>query len=100
ERSPAWEKGVAVFAAQAEGGIGLLSVLGLLLVVPILVLLNGFFVAAEFALVSVRKTRIEELVARGVKGARSVEAAMKSLDRSIAATQLGITLASIGLGFV
>jgi CBS domain containing-hemolysin-like protein len=94
------EKGVAVFATEPLGGTGLLSVLGLLLVVPALVLLNGFFVAAEFALVSVRKTRVEELVAQGVKGARSVETAMKSLDRSIAATQLGITLASIGLGFV
>jgi CBS domain containing-hemolysin-like protein len=62
--------------------------------------LNGLFVAAEFALVSVRKTRIEELVKRGVSGARSVELAMRKLDRSIAATQLGITLASIGLGFV
>jgi CBS domain containing-hemolysin-like protein len=68
--------------------------------VPALVVLNGLFVAAEFALVSVRKTRVEELVAQGVKGARAVEAAMRSLDRSIAATQLGITLASIGLGFV
>jgi CBS domain containing-hemolysin-like protein len=75
------------------------DVLGLL-TVPALVLLNGLFVAAEFALVSVRKTRVEELVARGVKGARAVEAAIRTLDRSIAATQLGITLASIGLGFV
>jgi CBS domain containing-hemolysin-like protein len=71
-----------------------------LLTVPALVVLNGLFVAAEFSLVSVRKTRIEELVKRGVKGARSVEAAMHKLDRSIATTQLGITLASIGLGFV
>jgi CBS domain containing-hemolysin-like protein len=71
-----------------------------LLVIPALVVLNGLFVAAEFALVAVRKTRIEELVQRGVKGARSVESAMNRLDRSIAATQLGITLASIGLGFV
>ena len=71
-----------------------------LLTVPALVLLNGLFVAAEFALVSVRKTRIEELAARGVKGARAVEKAMAALDRSIAATQLGITFASIALGFV
>jgi CBS domain containing-hemolysin-like protein len=71
-----------------------------LLTVPALVLLNGLFVAAEFALVSVRKTRVEELVHQGVAGARAVESAMRHLDRSIAATQLGITLASIGLGFV
>jgi putative hemolysin len=71
-----------------------------LLLIPALVVLNGLFVAAEFSLVSVRKTRIEELISRGVKSARSVESAMNRLDRSIAATQLGITLASIGLGFV
>ncbi len=71
-----------------------------LLFIPALVVLNGLFVAAEFALVSVRKTRVEELVERGIKSARSVESALRHLDRSIAATQLGITLASIGLGFV
>jgi putative hemolysin len=71
-----------------------------LLVVPALIVLNGLFVAAEFSLVSVRKTRIEELIHQGVLGARAVEAALDRLDRSIAATQLGITLASIGLGFV
>jgi putative hemolysin len=71
-----------------------------LLLIPALVVLNGLFVAAEFSLVSVRKTRIEELLKRGVKSARSVESALLRLDRSIAATQLGITLASIGLGFV
>jgi putative hemolysin len=88
-----------VFAA-AEGGPGLLwDVLGLLLV-PALVLLNGLFVAAEFALVSVRKTRVEELQARGVGGTRPVLEAIGKLDDSIAATQLGITLASIALGFV
>jgi CBS domain containing-hemolysin-like protein len=72
----------------------------LLLTVPLLVGLNGLFVAAEFALVAVRKTRVEQLVSHGVKGARAVEGAVANLDRSIAATQLGITLASIALGFV
>jgi CBS domain containing-hemolysin-like protein len=70
-----------------------------LLSLPILVGLNAFFVAAEFALVAVRWTRVEELVRRGVKGAAAVEYAIEHLDRSIAATQLGITLASIALGF-
>ncbi len=65
---------------------------------PILVGLNGYFVAAEFALVAVRKTRVEELVRHGIQGAKSVESALANLDRSIAATQLGITLSSIGLG--
>jgi CBS domain containing-hemolysin-like protein len=68
--------------------------------IPALVLLNGFFVAAEFSLVAVRRTRIEELLSRRVKGARAVLAAIDRLDRSIAATQLGITAASIGLGSV
>jgi CBS domain containing-hemolysin-like protein len=69
-----------------------------LLSIPILVVINGLFVAAEFALVSLRKTQIEELVHQGVKGAKAVEKAVARLDRSISATQLGITLASIGLG--
>ncbi|MFO0878666.1 MAG: hemolysin family protein [Gemmataceae bacterium] len=75
------------------------SLFGLLLV-PALVVLNGLFVAAEFALVSVRKTRVEEMLARGIAGSRSVLDAITVLDDSIAATQLGITVASIGLGFV
>jgi CBS domain containing-hemolysin-like protein len=65
---------------------------------PILIALNGFFVAAEFALVAVRKTRVEELVRHGIKGAQSVLTAIEQITRSIAATQLGITLCSIALG--
>jgi CBS domain containing-hemolysin-like protein len=75
------------------------DVLGLLSM-PALVALNGLFVAAEFALVSVRKTQVEEMVRLGLKKAKAVEGAIQCLDRSIAATQLGITLASIGLGWV
>jgi CBS domain containing-hemolysin-like protein len=71
-----------------------------LLLVPALVALNGLFVAAEFALVAVRKTQIEELVSQGSSAAKKVEAAMRRLDRSIAATQLGVTLASLGLGWI
>jgi CBS domain containing-hemolysin-like protein len=88
-----------VFAAAGEGSGLFWDILGLLLV-PALVVLNGLFVAAEFALVSVRKTRVEELVGQGVAGAKSVLAALDGLSSSIAATQLGITLSSIGLGFV
>jgi len=71
-----------------------------LLAIPALVALNGFFVAAEFALVAVRKTRVEELVNQGVRGASAVSSAVEHLDRTIAATQLGITLASLALGWV
>jgi putative hemolysin len=70
-----------------------------LLAVPALVALNAFFVAAEFALVAVRKTRVEEMVRQGVRGAGAVQDALARLDHSIAATQLGITLASLALGW-
>jgi CBS domain containing-hemolysin-like protein len=66
----------------------------------LLVGLNGFFVAAEFALVSVRHTRIDQLVAEGKGSAKGVQKALKHLDDYIAATQLGITLASLALGWV
>lgn len=65
-----------------------------------LVLLNGFFVAAEFALVSVRRSRIEQLVNEGSASARRVRRALDHLDTYIAATQLGITMASLAIGFV
>jgi putative hemolysin len=71
-----------------------------LLTIPALVLLNGFFVAAEFSLVAIRRTRVEEMIAHGISRARSVLAAIDSLNRTIAATQLGITLSSIALGWV
>ena len=76
-----------------------LDLLGLVAVV-VLVLLNGFFVAAEFSLVSVRQTRIAELVEKGNASAEAVQEALKNPDRVIAATQLGITLASLGLGWI
>jgi len=71
-----------------------------LLAVFLLVLANGFFVAAEFSLVSVRRTRIAELVAHGSESAEAVQKAIQNPDRVIAATQLGITLASLGLGWI
>jgi CBS domain containing-hemolysin-like protein len=81
-----------------ESSLGL-DLLGLV-AVAVLVLANGFFVAAEFALVSVRPTRIAELVDKGYPGAQWVNKALENPDRVIAATQLGITLASLGLGWV
>ncbi len=73
--------------------------LGLAAVV-VLVLANAFFVAAEFALVGARKTRLDELARAGDGKARLARRAVQSLDRYISATQLGITLASIGLGWI
>ncbi|RYX84595.1 HlyC/CorC family transporter [bacterium] len=71
-----------------------------LLFVAILVLLNGFFVASEFALVAVRRTRIDQLAAEGSSAAKIVQHQLKDLDRYIAATQVGITVASLILGGV
>jgi CBS domain containing-hemolysin-like protein len=65
-----------------------------------LVVANGFFVATEFSLVSVRKSRMESLIAAGNQRAQGVLTALKDLDGYIAATQLGITIASIGLGWI
>jgi CBS domain containing-hemolysin-like protein len=71
-----------------------------LLAVAALVATNGFFVAAEFALVSVRRTRVEELASQGNRSAVLVQRAIRDPDRFIAATQLGITMASLLLGWI
>ena len=83
-----------------EEQAGLVDIAFQLLAVLGLVLLNGFFVATEFSLVSVRRTRIETLAAEGNRRAQTVYSAIKDLDGYIAATQLGITMASIGLGWI
>src|SRR5215218_8960128 len=72
----------------------------LLLAVLVLVLLNGFFVAAEFALVRVRRSRIEEDAEEGQRGARIAVRQLDDLSRYLAACQLGITLTSLGIGFL
>lgn len=65
-----------------------------------LVLANGFFVASEFAIARVRPTQVTDWVEQGRPGARSVEHAVTHIDSYLAACQLGITLASLGLGVV
>jgi CBS domain containing-hemolysin-like protein len=75
------------------------SVLGLSAVV-VLVLANGFFVAAEFAIVAVRRSRLDQLEAEGRGGAKVAREVVGHLDRYIAACQLGITMASLGLGWI
>lgn len=69
-------------------------------IILFLLLANGFFVASEFALVSVRQTRINQLANEGDKTAKITVSALNELDKYIAATQLGITIASIALGWV
>ena len=71
-----------------------------LAVVFLLVFANGFFVAAEFALVGARRSKIDAMVARGDSRARTVRYALTHLDRYISGTQLGITLASLALGWL
>jgi CBS domain containing-hemolysin-like protein len=68
--------------------------------IAFLVLLNGFFVASEFALVKVRGSQIETLEAEGHKSARIARHVTHHLDAYLSATQLGITLTSLGLGWV
>ena len=68
--------------------------------VPLLVLLNGFFVAAEFALVKIRDTQLETLVLNGHRRAKVARRIVHNLDAALSSTQLGITLASLGLGWV
>jgi CBS domain containing-hemolysin-like protein len=74
-------------------GLGLVAVL-------VLVLANGFFVAAEFALVSVRRSRVTELVTERRTNATALQRATDQLDAHLAATQLGITISSLALGWV
>jgi Hemolysins and related proteins containing CBS domains len=78
----------------------LTSVLVKLALVLLLVLANGFFVAAEYALVSVRRSRIDSLAAQGSKRAQMVMRVLEKLTAYISATQLGVTLASLALGWV
>jgi CBS domain containing-hemolysin-like protein len=92
---------VTILAAGGPpgGGLQLDPWVGILLA-AVLVALNGFFVAAEFALVKVRPTQIEPNVERGERRARLLDHMVTHLDAYLSATQLGITLASLGLGWI
>jgi CBS domain containing-hemolysin-like protein len=71
-----------------------------LLLAVVLLALNGFFVAAEFALLASRRSRIEQLAASGNKAARSALAGIRELSLMLAGAQLGITMCSLGLGII
>jgi CBS domain containing-hemolysin-like protein len=77
---------------------------GLLLFKPVavamLILANAYFVAAEFALVSIRETRVDQLVEARVPGARAVRRLQRNLDDLLPAVQLGVTLCSLALGWL
>jgi CBS domain containing-hemolysin-like protein len=70
------------------------------IIIMVLVLLNGFFVASEFAIVKVRSSQLETLEAEGNRRATTARKALAQLDAYLSATQLGITLTSLGLGWV
>jgi CBS domain containing-hemolysin-like protein len=76
----------------------LLSISLKILAVLVLVLLNGFFVAAELALVRIRDTQLASLEAKGNRRAKTARHILAHIDKYIGATQFGITLASLGLG--
>ena len=71
-----------------------------LLLVFFLIAMNGFFVAAEFACVKIRPSRLETLIQEGSRQAKYAKKLTDHLDASLSVTQLGITLASLGLGWV
>ena len=91
---------VAHDAAAAEPHLSVGDILWRVGLALALVLANGFFVAAEFSLVGARRTRIEALVRTGSRSAVIARNAINHLDHYLSATQLGITLASLGLGWV
>src|SRR6202035_3726857 len=68
--------------------------------VALLILANGFFVAAEFALVSVRETRIERLIALGRPGARAVRRLQENMEDFLPAVQMSVTLCSLTVGWI
>lgn len=78
----------------------LLTHLSLILLGLFLVFLNGFFVASEFSIVKIRGSRIEELVQQGDRRARRARPLIQHMDEYLSATQLGITIASLALGWV
>ena len=97
---PASLTGLFLFAEPAsavEAPDSFSTIIKILLVFA-LVVANGFFVAAEFAFVAVRRTRIEALAAEGSKGASRLLEVLDNLSAYLSAAQLGVTLASLGLG--
>jgi CBS domain containing-hemolysin-like protein len=72
----------------------------LLVLLFVLIAINGVFVAAEFALVRARRSRLEQLASEGSRGANAVLEELDQIDEYLSACQLGITMASIGIGFL
>lgn len=93
---PSREREAKCYPHSQMQGLSLLKFVA----VGLLILANAFFVAAEFALVSIRDTRIEQMLAAGVPGARAVRRLQHDLDDFLPAVQLGVTLCSLALGWI
>lgn len=94
-----------VIIAALQGGssspsLAQTDVLWRVLSVLLLITLNAFFVAAEFSIVSVRRSRIQQLVKAGDLRAKTVQDLQRTIDRLLSTTQLGITLSSLALGWI
>jgi hypothetical protein len=84
------------YALTQMQGLSLLQTVA----VAMLILANAFFVAAEFALVSIRATRVEQMLSANLPGARAVRRLQHGLDELLPAVQLGVTLCSLALGWL
>ncbi|HUQ98015.1 MAG TPA: hemolysin family protein [Gemmatimonadaceae bacterium] len=91
---------LGLIAAEAADPPSLKAAASSLVAVLGLVAINGFFVAAEFSFVAARRSKLDEMIAQGDRGAKTVQSALQHLDRYIAGTQLGITIASLALGWI
>ena len=91
---------VLILETEGVSSVGWMMTALKLLVVFVLVAINGFFVAAEFAFVGVRRSRIETLAAAGDRAAKRLISLLNNLNAYLSASQLGITLASLALGWV
>lgn len=91
---------LGLVAAEAANPPSMAVAVSSMIAVLGLVGLNAFFVAAEFSLVAARRSKLDEMIAQGDRAARTVQTALQHLDRYIAATQLGITIASLALGWI
>ena len=98
--SPSWVVSVPAATDAAESTSGIAWNVPALLLALVLLLLNAFFVAAEFALLASRRSRIEQLAAAGDKRAGHALAGLRELTLMLAGAQLGITMCSLGLGAV
>ena len=89
-----------IVLAKIEDGTTTSDYLLMLLIAAVLVILNGFFVAAEFALVKVRMSQVDRMIGEGKMFAKPAKWLVQRMDHSLSACQLGITMASLALGYV